>query len=77
MEWRTRTYNITNDKKKKENKKKKTLLMTANQQWCAQHKKTHIEQRSMIVTWRETTKKKYKEVRLTKTKTKWISSLVR
>ena len=51
--------------------------MTANQQWCAQHKKTHIEQRSMIVTWRETTKKKYKEVRLTKTKTKWISSLVR
>ena len=25
MEWRTRTYNITNDKKKKENKKKKNI----------------------------------------------------
>ena len=51
MEWRTRTYNITNDKKKK------TLLMTANQQWFAQHKETHIEQRNMMVTWRETKKK--------------------
>ena len=71
MEWRTRTYNITNDKKKK------TLLMTANQQWFAQHKETHIEQRNMMVTWRETKKKNYKEVRLTNTKTKWILSLVR
>ena len=60
MEWRTRTYNITNDQKKKK-KRKKTLLMTANQQWCAQHKETHIEQRNMIVTWRETTKKNIKK----------------
>ena len=32
--------------------------MTANQQWCAQHKETYIEQRNMMVTWRETNKKK-------------------
>ena len=51
--------------------------MTTNQRWFEQRKETHSEQRNMMVTWREATKKNYKEVRLTKAETKRILPLVR